>query len=422
MSATSTTNSRTIATILVGAVFVLAGVSLFQTLLPIRAGIEEFSTKLVGVMGTAYFGGFVAGCLFGPWLVRTVGHIRAFSGVAALTAALTLIFPVWPNIYLWIVLRLLSGLTLSIVFMVMESWLNDQSDNANRGRILSVYIIVANVATMAGQLMVNAADPAGTTLFGVVTIFLCLAVVPLALTPTSEPKPIPTARLELFGLLSVSPAGVVGCFLVGAVEGAFWTLGPVFGQLRDMTVFEVTVIMAAFVLGGTLSQWPLGRWSDQVDRRLVLLPTAAACVGTGLLIALWLPTSFAGVFALAALHGALMVPLYALCLAHANDSIPTEKLVQTSSGLLLIYSIGAAIGPFAAAWVMDLTGAGGLFLFISAALGLFAVFLAYRLLFGPKRTQSDRSPFAPLVKTSQSVFELEVDDELLDTPLERSEP
>ncbi len=397
-------------TILVGAVFVLAGVSLFQTVLPIRAGLEAFSTQLVGFLGTAYFGGFIAGCLFGPWLVRTVGHIRAFSGVAALTAALTLVFPVLPNIYLWIGLRFLSGLTLSIVFMVMESWLNEQSDNTNRGQILSAYIIVANVATMGGQLLVNVADPAAPTLFGIVTILLCLAVVPLALTPTTEPGPIPTARLELSSLFSVSPAGTIGCFLVGAVEGAFWTLGPVFGQLRGMSVFEVTVIMAAFVLGGTLSQWPLGRWSDQVDRRFVLLPTAAACVATGLLIAFWTPSSFAGVFALAALHGALMVPLYALCLAHANDSIPTEKLVQTSSGLLLIYSIGAAIGPFAAAWVMDLAGAGGLFLFISAALAVFALFIAGRILFGPKRTQSDRSPFAPLVKTSQSVFELEVDD------------
>ncbi len=410
MSGTSPRTSRTIVTILVGAVFVLAGVSLFQTVLPIRAGLEAFSTKLVGFLGTAYFGGFVAGCLFGPWLVRTVGHIRAFAGVAALTAALTLIFPIWPNVYAWIGLRLLSGLTLSVVFMVMESWLNDQSDNDNRGRVLSAYIIVANVATMAGQLMANAADPAAPTLFGLVTILMCLAVVPLALTPTTEPKPIPTARLELSGLLSISPAGTVGCFLVGAVEGAFWTLGPVFGQLRGMSVFEVTVLMAAFVLGGTLSQWPLGRWSDQVDRRYVLLPTSAACVGTGLLIALWSPSFLTGVFALATLHGALMVPLYALCLAHANDSIPTEKLVQTSGGLLLVYSIGAAIGPFAAAWAMDITGEGGLFLFISGALALFALFIAFRLVFGPKRTQEERSPFAPLVKTSQSVFELEVDD------------
>ncbi len=410
MSTQADSTNRTIVTILIGAAFLLTGIGLFQTVLPIRAGLEAFSATLVAFLGTAYFGGFIVGCLFGPGLVRVVGHIRAFAGIAALTAALTLVFPVWPSIVLWLLLRLLSGICLAIGFMVIESWLNDQSNNENRGRVLSIYIIIANVATMAGQLMANTADPAAQTLFALVTILICLSVVPLALTPTAEPTPIPTARLELKGLISISPAGTVGCFLVGAVEGAFWTLGPVFGQLRSMSVLEVTLLMAAFVFGGTLSQWPLGRLSDRYDRRLVILPAALACVGTGFLIALWTPPSFSATLALAAVHGALMVPLYALCLAHANDNIPTEKLVQTSSGLLLIYSVGAAIGPFVAASAMELAGAGGLFIFISLTLALFAAFIAARLLFRPKAGFTDRGPFAPLPKTSQSVFELEVDD------------
>lgn len=406
----SAKTSKTILTILVGAGFVLAGVSLFQTLLPLRAGLEAFSTTLVGFLGTVYFVGFIVGCLSGPKLVQTVGHIRAFAGVTAITAALTLIFPIWPEIWLWLALRFMTGVTLATAYMIIESWLNDQSDNDNRGRVLSIYVIVANVATMAGQLMINITDPGQQTLFAFVTILLCLAVVPLALTPTSEPTPIPTAKLELPGLLFISPAGTIGCLLVGAVEGAFWTLGPVFGQLRSMSVFEITLLMTAFVLGGTLSQWPLGWLSDKYGRRLVILATAVACVGTGLLIAWWSLSSFAATLALATLHGALMVPLYALCLAHANDSISTDKLVQTSSGLLLVYSLGGAAGPFAAAVIMELTGEGGLFVFISAMLAVFAVFILYRLLFGPARTDENRSPFAPMPKTSQSVFELEMDD------------
>jgi len=235
--------------------------------------------------------------------------------------------------------------------------------------------------------------------------------VPVALTPTSEPTPIPSAKLDLGGLLTISPVGTIGCLLVGAVEGAFWTLGPVFGQVRGMSIFEVTLLMAAFVLGGTISQWPLGKLSDQYDRRLVILPVALATVGTGLLIAFMPLTSLWEMLSLACLHGALMVPLYALCLAHANDNIPTDKLVQTSSGLLLIYSLGAAGGPTIAAQIMEKTDAGGLFVFISLVLAIFAMFIIYRLAFGPAHDRLDRSPFAPLPKTSQSVFELEVDND-----------
>ncbi|MGI9464096.1 MAG: MFS transporter, partial [Aestuariivirgaceae bacterium] len=340
--------------------------------------------------------------------------IRAFAGVAALLAALILLFPIKVEQYVWILLRFLTGACVATVFMVIESWLNEQAGDNSRGRVLSIYIIIANVATMAGQLLVNVSDVAGHILFLAIAFLFCVSIVPLALTPTNEPSPIPSAKLDLKGQLSISPVGAIGCFLVGMVEGAFWTLGPIFGQLRGMSVYEVTLLMTAFVLGGKLSQWPLGRLSARMDRRLLILPTALGTVATGLLIAFWPFPSLLSTLAIAAVHGALMVPLYALCLAHANDSVPTEKLVQVSGGLLLIYSVGAAIGPIAAAQLMNAAEAGQLFVFISAILAVFALFIIYRLVRAPLNEREEQSPFVPVPKTTQSVYELEVDEDVKD--------
>ena len=302
---------------------------------------------------------------------------------------------------------MLTGACLAVTFMSLESWLNDQATNENRGRVLSVYFIVTNAGWIAGQLAVNLSSLLGATLFILATVSVCLSVAPVALTPTKEPTPVPDARLDLWGLFSLSFVGTVGCFLVGTAEGAFWTLGPVFGQQRGMAVFEVTLLMGAFVLGGTLSQWPIGRLSDDHDRRMVILPVTLTAVLTGLTIAYTGNLDFVPMMALAILHGALMIPIYSLCLAHVNDSAPPERFVQVSCGLLLIYSAGAALGPLAAAPLMERYGPGGLFMFISAELALFAIMIVYRLLVAWHLTRAYPGRYAPVPKTTQSIYELE---------------
>ena len=76
----SKTSLVSIVTILICAGLLFAGNGLFQTLLPIRAGQEGYSTALIGMLGTAYFGGFTVGCFVGPRLIMAVGHVRAFTG------------------------------------------------------------------------------------------------------------------------------------------------------------------------------------------------------------------------------------------------------------------------------------------------------------------------------------------------------
>ena len=404
-----TERGLSITTVLLGAAFLLAGMGLFQTLLPIRADQEGFSTTLIGLLGTAYFAGFMGGCYFGPKFILLVGHVRCFAGAAAALTVFTLAFPLMIDPYLWAVLRLTSGLSLAVLFIVVESWLNDRSTNRDRGRILSIYIIVTNLVMMAGQGMVNLAATSGATLFIATAILICSAIVPLALTPATTPKPIPTAKLNLRYLFTLSPAGALGCLLVGAAEGAFWSLGPVFAQERGMPVADVTLLMVAFVLGGTLSQWPLGWASDKIDRRIVISATAFGTICTGLILAFWHPPEFWAVFAVAVVHGALMVPLYALCVSHANDAAPNDRLVEISGGLLLVYSVGATIGPTAAAAFMEGDRPGGLFIFIAIVLGTLGLIVLWRLKTAPRRTV-ERSDYYPVPKTSQGVYALEEDD------------
>ena len=54
-----------VSALLLSVAFLLAGNGLQGTLLPIRAGMEAFSTPDIGVLGSAYYIGFASGCLLG---------------------------------------------------------------------------------------------------------------------------------------------------------------------------------------------------------------------------------------------------------------------------------------------------------------------------------------------------------------------
>ena len=399
-----------IVTLLVGAGFLFLGFGLMATLLPIRAQVEGFSTTMIGVMGGVYYGGFAFGCLVGPQVIMRVGHIRAFAGFAALCAALLLSHPLAIGEVSWIALRAVTGICMAVLYMVIESWLNVVSSNEIRGRVLSLYVIVSNVVTMLGQLSLNLYDPAGPVLFSLCAIVLCLSLVPLSLVPTATPKPIAKAKLEIGRLFKYSPAGFVGCLLFGLVDGAFWSLTPVFVQDQGFSIATVSLVMALFLVGGTLSQWPLGRWSDSIDRRWVLVLACAGTTGTGLAIGLLPLENTLVVYALACAHGAFMIPIYPLLLAHVNDHAPTEALVETSGGLLLLYAAGAVAGPFIAAPLMDAYSGGALFVFIAGILGPLALYILYRLTRRRLQPSDERVTFYPVPHTTQSVYDLETDD------------
>ncbi len=402
---------RAIATLLIGSALLFLGNGVQVTLLPIRAQSEGFSTTLIGLLGTAFFAGFALGCLIGPKVIKEVGHIRAFAGFGALAAAGVLAFPVWIDPIFWAVLRAFTGLCFAVLYMVVESWLNDQATNEIRGGVLSLYIIVANLVTIGGQLLVNVEGPGDYFLFSLIAVLVCLSLVPLCLTPNVTPKPLAVARVRIARLYQLSPVGFVGCVLVGLVEGAFWTLGPVFGQDRGMPISEVTLFMGAFMAGGTISQWPIGRLSDNIDRRYVITSCCLVTVVTGLIIAFYHPDHFIIALVLAALHGAFMLPVYALCLAHANDQAPSEELVEVSSALLLVYGAGAVFGPLIAGPLMDSLGIDLLFVFIGALLGLLTLFALFRAKVAPHPDLPDRVEFVPMPRTSPSVYSLETDDD-----------
>lgn len=397
----------TLSALLLSVGILLTGSGLQGTLLAVRGNLEGFPPSMIGMMMSGYFAGFIAGCVVGPLIVRRVGHIRAFSVFAAIAASVILLHALVVDPYVWTGLRVISGISLAGLYMIIESWLNERSPNELRGSVISIYRIVDLTATTGGLLLLTLGDPEDYPLFCLGAILICLALVPVGLTRSAVPAPISTVKIRIGRLYRLSPLGVVGCFGFGVVSGAFWGMGPVFAQAGGVPLSGVAIFMAAVMIGGALAQWPVGWLSDRYDRRTILAGTVFLASLSGLiLIGLYgMPPQFLLVGS--ALFGALMIPVYSLCISHANDYMEPGDFVEASSGLLLLNGAGAVVGPLVASILMEATDARALFAFtalVHAAMGGFAL---YRMTRRPPKPAEEQGDFIAVPRSTPAVFQLD---------------
>jgi len=250
-----------------------------------------------------------------------------------------------------------------VLYVVIESWLNERSSNENRGIVFSTYVMITLTVMAAGQMMTLLYDPGGLQLFVIASVLVSLGAVPVALSKSQTPEQPQAVEVDLRRLFRISPAGTVACFATGVANGAFWSLAPVFtaGVSNDSSL--AAWFMTAAVLGGAAAQWPLGFLSDRFGRRRTLVATAATgAVVAGLILMFVDELGFVGINALGAAWGFFAFPMYAIAVAHANDYAEVDDYVMVSSGLLLMFGVGAIVGPFMASAAIELTNAAGLYL------------------------------------------------------------
>lgn len=361
----------------------------FNTFVAVRSTLEGFPTTFTGLMMSGYYGGGIIAALFSARVINRVGHIRAFAAFGALSAVVVLLHPFMVSPWTWIGLRVVLGFAVSGLYMCTESWLNERATAETRGMILSLHATVTFLGMGAGQLMLNAGNPAGPDLFMLAALLFTLGVIPVALTRQIHPEPLSSGGFGVRELYEISPSGVMACVAGGLCAGSLIAVGPVFGQKLGLDTAELSQLMTAFVMSGLLFQLPVGWLSDRFDRRLVI--AGAALVVLVAVAALgWLvhahsgPDGFDwagyGVHALvtAAVFGGMVATFYPLAIAYANDYLAPDQRVQASGALVLSYTSAALLGSTLSAVSMEVFGPLGLLLFSAAVVAALLLFIAHR--------------------------------------------
>ncbi|MEI4261885.1 MFS transporter [Roseovarius sp. D0-M9] len=371
--------------VLTGAWALLFGMMLLQvgngmqgTLLGIRGEIEGFSTFAMSLVMSGYFVGFLFGSRVAPEMIRRVGHVRVYAALGSLISSIMLLYPTWTDPWAWGAARILIGFCFSGVYVTAESWLNNSASNENRGKALSLYMIVQMIGIVSAQGLMIVADPGGFILFIIPSVLISISFAPVLLSVSPTPAFESTKPMTLLQIYQTSPLGCVGMFLLGGVFSAQFGMGAVYGGKAGLSVVEISAFVSAFYIGAMLIQYPLGWLSDKMDRRLLIM-VASAGVAVGAVAAMIFGGYFPMLLGAAFIVGGLSNPLYSLLIAYTNDFLQHEDMPAAASGLVFINGLGAVAGPVTTGWMMSVMGPGGFFLYIAILGAMVALYAGYRM-------------------------------------------
>ena len=372
------------------------------------------STSVVGIILSLYYVGYIFASLTSFKIINKVGHIRAFSTYISLFSALVLLHIFSHDAYFWGILRLVEGYCLGSALLCLESWLNTRANNQNRGLIMALYMVTTYLGSGLGQLLLNIPSSNGMGIFVLVSIIFSVALIPISLTALPTPQINVAKSLNLRELYKISPVGVIGCFASGILVGGFYTLGPLYAKLAGLSLSQTSLFMFCGILGGMCAQIPIGKISDLMDRRFVLMWAGGAMF----LVAPWVHffrdygniVLCSSAFAL----GACTFIMYPISVSHVNDLIDDSKRVSASGMLIMLQSAGMVLGPIIISLMMQHLGAIWFLVCFSVASGAFVLYafkhIAFRNIKYVEVTPTSPQPTSP-TPIYQKITQ---DDSLLD--------
>lgn len=364
--------------LLLGMMLLMVGNGLQGTLLGVRGGIEGFSTFDMSIVMSAYFAGFLGGSRLAPEMIRRVGHVRVFAALASFISAILILYPAFAHPVAWALGRVVIGFCFSGVYVTAESWLNNSADNTNRGKTLSVYMIVQMFGIVCAQVLLVMGDAGGYALFIVASVLVSISFAPILLSISPTPAFETTKPMPLKTLIKTSPLGCFGMFLLGGVFSAQFGMSAVYGMAAGLTVVQISMFVSSIYVGALLMQYPIGWFSDYIDRRVVIL-IVAAVGGVMSLVGFLFDHYFGALLVAAFVIGGTSNPLYSLLIAYTSDYLEADDMAAASGGLIFINGMGAIMGPLVTGWMMDIFGTQAFFMVIAVLMLTLTGYAGYRM-------------------------------------------
>ena len=398
--------SPIIAPLLSTALFML-GNGFLNTFISIRMSDTGHSELAIGVVASSYYVGLVFGALQIAKLIVKMGHLRVFASFIGLFNCVCLIHTLSDNIYLWLLLRFLAGVSLAGFYVTIESWLLEYSTNKNRGSILALYMVAISSSQAFGQLFLDKYNGNSPLPFVVVTILLSMSIIPVALSSSKITKIHDIELVNFSHLTKFISGSIITCFVSGLILSSIYSLLPIVFDQAINQPEKTAYLMFSTLLGGMILQYPIGLLSDNFDRRKVLISVSAVLIFLASLVIIVGHNnfSFEQLTIIYFIFGGMSFTFYPVALSMACDSLNSNHIVSVTQCLSMIEGIGSIVGPILAAPFMKTFGLKGLNIYFAIVSLFLILFLIYRTIKKVKINPQNHFVVAP--HTTPIVAELD---------------
>jgi len=358
---------RNVAALIIAVTILQLAGGLLGVRIPLAFVEEGHSRTALGLIAASYSAGFMIGAMVATSLLARVGHIRVYAACAAIFSVATLTLHFTDAIWSWGIARMTAGAAVALMFAAIESWMSFSIGSRVRGEVMSVYMVLTKGALALGPFFAFGYAPIDAEPWMIAAALAALSMVPICFTAAEQPDPPKAQPLALVEQFATAPAAVIASFGAGLVNGGVLALAPLYASEHYGPNAAAEFYSAAFV-GSLLLQWPAGRLSDRVDRRLVMAGLAAIAALSAFALAIWSGQLLSlSAIALFFVWGAGALSFYGIAVAHMADRAEPGKLAQSAAGLLFVWAGGSVIGPLLMGPLVDWFDVAGMFWFAGAA-------------------------------------------------------
>jgi MFS family permease len=285
----------------------------------------------------------------------------------------------------WVLSRLGTGVSASILFGVGEARILEISGDHSRGRWTGLYATTLTACQFAGPAMLAALGTgSGLPLY----VAAALHVVSLAFLLGSRWRDtaakVPQAALTLRAFLGSSLPLASAVLFFAMFDSAVLSLLPLYGLTLGLATRLAILLVTVVFLGDACLQIPIGWVADRFGRAVAHLVCAlitgltglALSAGAAATLALW-PCLF--------LMGGTAGALYTLAIVRLGDRLRGTRLISANAFVGMLWGVGALCGPVLGSLSMTAVQPQGLMLFVAA--GAFGC-----LLLMLRRSRADPAP------------------------------